>query len=211
MSSLKIERTIAAALVQFPSLLILRPRYIIAQGGMTSSDAARKGLRMCRARILGQAAPGVSLSRCDLEVYWHSIRRLPSNVGEVDTRAVMSLDGEREATHGIPTTRQELAESLQDDPRLHDLRQPQDQHLDTANTKSNALFEVIVCDSRRNTARVLHPTRGGRQPDQTALPCPGDDLEFPPEHGSQRQRPREPDGSQPEEHLSRGRGRPGTS
>lgn len=37
------------------------------QGGITSSDVATKALGMKRAIVLGQAAPGVPLWRCDEE------------------------------------------------------------------------------------------------------------------------------------------------
>lgn len=65
LSSLEIGSKVAQALVKLVELIQVRPRYIIAKGGITSSDAATKGLKMRRARILGQAAPGVPLWRCD--------------------------------------------------------------------------------------------------------------------------------------------------
>jgi uncharacterized protein YgbK (DUF1537 family) len=63
--SLDIGSIVAAALVTFLTRLKTRPRYIIAKGGITSSDAATKGLNMKRATIVGQAAAGVPLWRCD--------------------------------------------------------------------------------------------------------------------------------------------------
>lgn len=63
--SLDIGSTVAEALVSFLTRLKIRPRYIIAKGGITSSDAATKGLNMKRATIVGQAAAGVPLWRCD--------------------------------------------------------------------------------------------------------------------------------------------------
>lgn len=63
--SLDIGSTVAEALVSFLTRLSVRPRYIIAKGGITSSDAATKGLNMKRATIVGQAAAGVPLWRCD--------------------------------------------------------------------------------------------------------------------------------------------------
>lgn len=65
LSSLEIGSKVAQALVRLVELVQVRPRYIIAKGGITSSDAATKGLKMRRARILGQAAPGVPLWRCN--------------------------------------------------------------------------------------------------------------------------------------------------
>ncbi|KAL5338192.1 NADP-dependent oxidoreductase domain-containing protein [Aspergillus crustosus] len=87
-SSLKIGSTVAAALVQFLRILVPRPRYIIAKGGITSSDAACKGLRMRRAQIVGQAASGVPLWRCNEPTSKFSgipYVVFPGNVGEVNT------------------------------------------------------------------------------------------------------------------------------
>ncbi|KAL4926184.1 NADP-dependent oxidoreductase domain-containing protein [Aspergillus undulatus] len=87
-SSLKIGSTVAAVLVLFLRLLVPRPRYIIAKGGVTSSDAACKGLRMRRAQILGQAASGVPLWRCNEPTSKYTkipYVVFPGNVGEVDT------------------------------------------------------------------------------------------------------------------------------
>ncbi|KAF2246994.1 hypothetical protein BU26DRAFT_551868 [Trematosphaeria pertusa] len=64
-SSLDIGSTVAAALVSFLTRLETRPRFIIAKGGITSSDMATKGLNMKRAMAVGQAAAGVPLWRCN--------------------------------------------------------------------------------------------------------------------------------------------------
>ncbi|KAG4428454.1 hypothetical protein IFR05_016066, partial [Cadophora sp. M221] len=48
LSSLRIGSVVAAALVTFLQGIEVRPRYIIAKGGITSSDAATKGLGMRR-------------------------------------------------------------------------------------------------------------------------------------------------------------------
>ncbi|KAJ5820649.1 hypothetical protein N7474_006240 [Penicillium riverlandense] len=65
LSSLKIGAAIADALVSVIQRIEVRPRYIIAKGGITSSDAATKGLNIKRATVVGQAAPGVPLWRSD--------------------------------------------------------------------------------------------------------------------------------------------------
>ncbi|KAH7232762.1 hypothetical protein BKA59DRAFT_446263 [Fusarium tricinctum] len=83
-SSLDIGSQVAKALVQLLKDIKVRPRYLIAKGGITSSDAASKGLRMRRAKILGQAAPGVPLWRCDEETSRHRgvpYVVFPGNVG----------------------------------------------------------------------------------------------------------------------------------
>ncbi|KAF7560938.1 hypothetical protein G7046_g3205 [Stylonectria norvegica] len=86
--SLNIGATIAKVLVMFLQQLKEKPRYVIAKGGITSSDMATKGLRMKRASIVGQAAPGVPLWRCDEpESKWPGLPYVvfPGNVGTNDT------------------------------------------------------------------------------------------------------------------------------
>ena len=92
-SSLNIGAVVANALVLFLLTLRPRPRYLIAkvrcrilyrvhhmsnekQGGITASDAATKGLSMKRAKIVGQAAAGVPLWRCNEPTSrWAGIRK----------------------------------------------------------------------------------------------------------------------------------------
>ncbi|KAF4964301.1 hypothetical protein FSARC_7746 [Fusarium sarcochroum] len=86
--SLDIGSKVALALVSFLQGLQQKPRYIIAKGGITSSDMATKGLRMKRALIVGQAAPGVPMWRCDEpESKWPGLNYVvfPGNVGQNDS------------------------------------------------------------------------------------------------------------------------------
>jgi uncharacterized protein YgbK (DUF1537 family) len=86
--SLDIGSIVAGALVAFLTRLKTRPRYIIAKGGITSSDAATKGLNMKRATIVGQAAAGVPLWRCDEPTCKYSglpYVVFPGNVGGDET------------------------------------------------------------------------------------------------------------------------------
>lgn len=79
---------IAAALVSFLVRLKTKPRYVIAKGGITSSDMATKGLNMKKATVVGQAAAGVPLWRCDEPTCKHpglSYVVFPGNVGGEDT------------------------------------------------------------------------------------------------------------------------------
>ncbi|KAF4986227.1 hypothetical protein FDECE_16058 [Fusarium decemcellulare] len=88
LTSLQIGGQVAMSLVEILSQIESRPRYVIAKGGITSSDAASKGLRMKRARVIGQAAPGVPLWRCDEETSRHRgvpYLVFPGNVGTDDT------------------------------------------------------------------------------------------------------------------------------
>lgn len=89
-TSLDIGAKVAEALVRFLVDLDIKPRYVIAKGGITSSDMATKSLRMKRALIVGQAAPGVPLWRCDEpSSKWPGIPYVvfPGNVGSNDTLA----------------------------------------------------------------------------------------------------------------------------
>ncbi|KAI0145463.1 hypothetical protein GGR57DRAFT_299175 [Xylariaceae sp. FL1272] len=87
-ASLDIGSTVAEALVSFLVNLSTKPRYVVAKGGITSSDMATKGLKMRRATIVGQAAPGVPLWRCDEETAkWPGLPYVvfPGNVGSAET------------------------------------------------------------------------------------------------------------------------------
>ncbi|KAE8360117.1 hypothetical protein BDV27DRAFT_44925 [Aspergillus caelatus] len=88
LSSLAIGTNVASALVSVLRKIQIRPRYIIAKGGITSSDAATKGLNIKRALIVGQAAPGVPLWRCDESTSRHRgvpFVVFPGNVGGEST------------------------------------------------------------------------------------------------------------------------------
>ncbi|KAK8131528.1 hypothetical protein PG984_007966 [Apiospora sp. TS-2023a] len=87
-TSLDIGATVAKALVSFLVGLTTKPRYVIAKGGITSSDMATKGLKMRRAMIVGQAAAGVPLWRCDeASAKWPGLPYVvfPGNVGSDET------------------------------------------------------------------------------------------------------------------------------
>ncbi|KAK7932425.1 hypothetical protein PG985_003137 [Apiospora marii] len=87
-ASLDIGATVAQALVSFLVGLTAKPRYVVAKGGITSSDMATKGLRMRRAVIVGQAAAGVPLWRCDeASAKWPGLPYVvfPGNVGSDET------------------------------------------------------------------------------------------------------------------------------
>ncbi|KAK6082239.1 hypothetical protein SCUP515_02531 [Seiridium cupressi] len=86
--SLDIGSIVAKALVSFLVDLKTKPRYVIAKGGITSSDMATKGLMMKKAMIVGQAAPGVPLWRCDEpSAKWPGLPYVvfPGNVGSNET------------------------------------------------------------------------------------------------------------------------------
>ncbi|KAF2164287.1 hypothetical protein M409DRAFT_37077 [Zasmidium cellare ATCC 36951] len=102
LSSLKIGSVVAEALVAFLRFLIPRPRYIIAKGGITSSDAATKGLMFKRAKIRGQAAPGVPLWQCSESTCKYpdiTYVVFPGNVGDNDTLQDLVARWAKPATH----------------------------------------------------------------------------------------------------------------
>ncbi|KAJ5343737.1 uncharacterized protein N7506_003561 [Penicillium brevicompactum] len=66
-TNLDINNIAANALVHVVRHLKVCPRYLLAKGGVTSSDAATAGIAIKRATILGQAAPGVPVWWCKRE------------------------------------------------------------------------------------------------------------------------------------------------
>ncbi|HIX14198.1 MAG TPA: hydroxyacid dehydrogenase [Candidatus Hungatella pullicola] len=68
-------------------LLEAAPSFVVAKGGITSSDVATGGLRIQRAAVLGQIAPGVPVWRTGEESRFPGIPYVifPGNVGEKDT------------------------------------------------------------------------------------------------------------------------------
>lgn len=73
----------------------VKPGFIIAKGGITSSDVAVKGLRVKKARVMGQIQPGVPVWKTGEESRYPGIPYIifPGNVGNADTllRAVQIL------------------------------------------------------------------------------------------------------------------------
>jgi uncharacterized protein YgbK (DUF1537 family) len=61
LTNLEINTLVAQSLVYILRNLSIRPRYLLAKGGVTSSDAATAGVGIKRGRVLGQAAPGVPI------------------------------------------------------------------------------------------------------------------------------------------------------
>lgn len=57
--SLNISQMVSSSLIRIIKGIQYQPRYIVAKGGITSSDVATKGLAVKKARVLGQVLPGV--------------------------------------------------------------------------------------------------------------------------------------------------------
>jgi uncharacterized protein YgbK (DUF1537 family) len=87
--SLAIGNAVSAGLVSIVSRLKSQPRFIIAKGGITSSDVATKGLGIRRAMVLGQAAPGIPVWSIGEEGKFPGMSYVvfPGNVGGDDELA----------------------------------------------------------------------------------------------------------------------------
>ena len=90
-ASLGIGQTISRALVAVVESLQAPPAWLIAKGGITSSDVATEGLGVRRAEVLGQAIPGVPIWRTGPESRWPGLVYVvfPGNVGGPQALAEM--------------------------------------------------------------------------------------------------------------------------
>ncbi len=82
-SSLAIGRRVSSGLVAIVKTLAIRPRYLLAKGGITSSDLATAGLNVVRALVLGQILPGVPVWQLGPESRFPGMPYIvfPGNVG----------------------------------------------------------------------------------------------------------------------------------
>ncbi|MGC4376347.1 four-carbon acid sugar kinase family protein [Fictibacillus sp. Mic-4] len=85
--NLKYSQTISATLVEVVRSLKVTPNFIMAKGGITSSDVATQGLEIKKARILGQAAAGVPVLLTGEEARLKHVPYIvfPGNVGDENT------------------------------------------------------------------------------------------------------------------------------
>ncbi len=84
--NLCIGNSVSAALVELVQRLEVRPRYLIAKGGITSNDIASKGLGMTRGIVAGQLLPGIPVWRVGAETRFPGMPYIvfPGNVGGPD-------------------------------------------------------------------------------------------------------------------------------
>ncbi|XP_075514401.1 uncharacterized protein LOC142549368 [Primulina tabacum] len=89
--SLEINSKVSSALVEIVRQITTRPRFILAKGGITSSDLATKALGAKRAKIVGQALAGVPLWQLGPESRHPGVPYIvfPGNVG--DSKAVAEV------------------------------------------------------------------------------------------------------------------------
>lgn len=88
---LRIGKQVSTALVDVVSRLAVTPRFIIAKGGITSSDVATQGLRVRSARVTGQIQPGVPVWELGADSRFPGMNYVvfPGNVGTEATLAVI--------------------------------------------------------------------------------------------------------------------------
>ncbi len=98
--NLDIGSKVSAALVEIVATLDVKPRFLIAKGGITSSDLATEALRVKSAVVLGQVAPGISAWKLQEETKFPGISYIvfPGNVGNSELLAdlIRLLDGQIE-------------------------------------------------------------------------------------------------------------------
>jgi uncharacterized protein YgbK (DUF1537 family) len=91
---LKVSVKIAAAVTSFVSNLPGRPRFIIAKGGITSSEIGTKALKVKKALVLGQVLPGIPVWLTGPESRFPHTPYIifPGNVGEEgDLRVIADM------------------------------------------------------------------------------------------------------------------------
>ncbi|TWU38473.1 four-carbon acid sugar kinase family protein [Novipirellula artificiosorum] len=98
-SSLEIGNRISTAIVQVVAGIDVPLRYLVAKGGITSSDVATQSLEIKRAMVIGQLLPGVPVWRLQPESRFPGLPYIvfPGNVGDENSllEAYQKLSDER--------------------------------------------------------------------------------------------------------------------
>ena len=78
---------ISDAVQSLVGTLTVTPSFVIAKGGITSSDVGTKALRVKRATVMGQICPGIPVWQTGEESRFPQIPYVifPGNVGEAET------------------------------------------------------------------------------------------------------------------------------
>ncbi|MFM1655743.1 four-carbon acid sugar kinase family protein [Brevibacillus sp. B_LB10_24] len=97
---LQLSVNISEAVTSIVQRLRVRPNYIVAKGGITSSDIGTKGLRVKRATVAGQIKPGIPVWITGAESKFPGIPYVifPGNVGQAATlkETVELLEGKEQ-------------------------------------------------------------------------------------------------------------------
>ncbi|MEM7735677.1 MAG: four-carbon acid sugar kinase family protein [Deinococcota bacterium] len=81
--SLELSRRVSTSLIRIIGTLKTRPRFLIAKGGITSSDVATQALNVSRAVVMGQLLPGIPVWQLGDESRYPGLAYVvfPGNVG----------------------------------------------------------------------------------------------------------------------------------
>lgn len=87
--SLQIGQMVSSGLIRILTEITVRPRYVLAKGGITSSDVATAWLGVKRAIVLGQLSRGISVWQLGPESRYNGLIYIvfPGNVGNPETLA----------------------------------------------------------------------------------------------------------------------------
>lgn len=95
--NLRLSLRISQAVTGFVKNLTLRPNFIIAKGGITSSEVGTVGLSVVKARVMGQILPGIPVWQTGPESKFPGLPYVifPGNVGDENAlyNAVLTLKG----------------------------------------------------------------------------------------------------------------------
>tara|TARA_R110002094_G_scaffold52207_3_gene63580 strand:- start:1442 stop:2842 length:1401 start_codon:yes stop_codon:yes gene_type:complete len=82
-SNIDIASKVSQALVDIVNSIKIKPKYLLAKGGITSHDLATKGLNMYRSKVLGQILSGVPVWEMGKETRFPGLLYIvfPGNVG----------------------------------------------------------------------------------------------------------------------------------
>ncbi|MGB5984139.1 MAG: four-carbon acid sugar kinase family protein [Desulfobacterales bacterium] len=91
LGNLDIGRSVSQGLIATVRRIRSQPRYIVAKGGITSSDVATQGLGVRRAMVMGQVLPGVPAWKLGPETRWPGMAYIvfPGNVGDDNALAAI--------------------------------------------------------------------------------------------------------------------------
>jgi uncharacterized protein YgbK (DUF1537 family) len=88
-TSLQIGQRVSSGVIRILKEITIRPRYVLAKGGITSSDVATEWLGVKRAIVLGQLSRGISVWQLGPESCYDGLIYIvfPGNVGQPESLA----------------------------------------------------------------------------------------------------------------------------
>ncbi|HEU5432801.1 MAG TPA: nucleotide-binding domain containing protein, partial [Thermomicrobiales bacterium] len=101
MEPLQAGQAISSGLVDIVAGLRLQPAFVVAKGGITSSDIGTRAFGVRRAEVLGQIQPGVPVWKLGAEARFPGMPYIvfPGNVGGVETLATVVAQLRQDDAH----------------------------------------------------------------------------------------------------------------